>query len=318
MHPPRLLAVIVLATTATGCTGVLGATDDFMGAPFEAAGLPQMRGQVTTCAGPREKTFRLEARETTVDLGMGIKFAAWTYNGELPGPVLEACEGDTVTIIMTNHAEAFHGLDSHAFRSDTMHFGPVEPGKSMRIQKTVDTPGVFMYHCADGPSTDYHVKSGLAGAMIVYSRNRLRRAHELVVVESAVYGERDESGEIPGTDPERARRNDPTLMMFNGRLSHQPLTVEPGDLVRAYVVNVGPGTSAVHVMGTILDTVTDGASVMRDVQTYGLPAGSGAIVEFRIPEAGMYGLVDHDRLAYLPYGMVIPFQTATHGHNDTR
>jgi hypothetical protein len=80
-----------------------------------------------------------------------------------------------------------------------------------------------------------------------------------------------------------------------------------GDLVRAYVVNVGPGTSAIHVMGTVVDTVTDGASVIRDVQTYGVPAGSGAIVEFRIPEPGMYGLVDHDRLGYLPYGMVIPF-----------
>ena len=47
-------------------------------------------------------------------------------------------------------------------------------------------------------------------------------------------------------------------------------------------------------------SVGDGASVIRDVQTYGVPAGSGAIVEFRIPEPGMYGLVDHDRLAYLP------------------
>ena len=27
---------------------------------------------------------------------------------------------------------------------------------------------------------------------------------------------------------------------------------------------------------------------MRDVQTYGVPAGSGAIVEFRIPEPGMF------------------------------
>jgi len=319
MQIHRLLAVVAAAAIASGCTGALGATEAFMGGPFEAAGLPAMKGQIATCTGPREKTFTLEAREETVDLGMGIKLAAWTYNGALPGPVLEACEGDTVTIIMTNHAEAFHGLDSHAFRSDTMHFGPVEPGKAMRIQKTVDTPGVFMYHCAVGPSTDYHVKSGLAGAMIVYPRNRLlRRARELVVVETAVYGERDASGEIPGTDPELARKNEPSIMMFNGRLSHEPLTVEPGDLVRAYIVNVGPGTSAIHVMGTILDTVTDGATVMRDVQTYGVPAGSGAIVEFRIPEAGMYGLVDHDRLAYLPYGMAIPFVTPGHGQNGTK
>jgi nitrite reductase (NO-forming) len=315
----RLLPVVAAAAIASGCTGVLGATEAFIGGPFRAAGLPPMKGQVATCTGPREKTFNLEAREETVDLGMGIKLAAWTYNGGLPGPVLEACEGDTVTIVMTNHAEAFHGLDSHAFRSDTMHFGPVEPGKAMRMQKTVDTSGVFMYHCAVGPSTDYHVKSGLAGPMIVYPRNRLlRRARELVVVETAVYGERDASGEIPGTDPELARKNEPSIMMFNGRLSHEPLSVEPGDLVRAYIVNVGPGTSAIHVMGTILDTVTDGASVVRNVQTYGVPAGGGAIVEFRIPEPGMYGLVDHDRLAYLPYGMVIPFVTAGHDQNGTK
>jgi len=319
MHIHRLLAVVAATVIATGCTGAVGATGDFAGGPFKAADLPPMKGQAATCTGPREKTFTLEAREETLDLGLGIKFAAWTYNGVVPGPVLEACEGDTVTIVMTNHAEAFHGLDSHALRTDTMQFGPVEPGKSMQIQKTVDTPGVFMYHCADGPSTDYHVKSGLAGAMIVYPRNRmLRPAHELVVVESAVFGEADASGEIPGTDSELTRKNEPSIMMFNGRLVHEPLTVEPGDLIRAYIVNVGPGTSAIHVMGTILDTVTDGASVMRNVQTYGVPAGSGAIVEFRIPETGMYGLVDHDRLAYLPYGMVIPFVTAGHEQNGTK
>ena len=319
MRIQQLFALAAAALITTACTGAFGATEESTGGPFKTASLPRMQGQIPTCNGPREKTFTLEAREVTVELGMGLKYAAWTYNGALPGPVLEACEGDAVTIIMTNHAEAFHGLDSHAFRSDTMHFGPVEPGKSMRIQKTVDTPGVFMYHCAVGPSTDYHVKSGLAGAMIVYPRNRLlRRAHELVVVEGAVYGERDASGEIPGTDPELARKNEPSIMMFNGRLSHEPLSVEPGDLVRTYVVNVGPGTSAVHVMGTILDTVIDGASVTRDVQTYGIPAGSGAIVEFRIPEPGMYGLVDHDRLAYLPYGMVIPFVTPGHDQNSTK
>jgi hypothetical protein len=128
-----------------------------------------------------------------------------------------------------------------------------------------------------------------------------------------VYGDRDKTGLIPGTDPVRVQKNDPALMMFNGRLEHAPLAVKPGDLVRAYVVNVGPGVSAVHVMGLILDTVHDGATELRNVQTYGIPAGSGAIVEFRIPEAGMYGLVDHDRLSYVPYGMVLPFD-ATGGH----
>jgi hypothetical protein len=129
-----------------------------------------------------------------------------------------------------------------------------------------------------------------------------------------VYGSPDANGVVPGTDPSRAQKNDPGLMLFNGRLEHTALAVKPGDLVRAYVVNVGPGVSAVHVMGTILDRVRDGATEIRNVQTYGVPAGSGAIVEFRIPESGMYGLVDHDRLSYLPYGMVLSFD-ATGGHS---
>jgi nitrite reductase (NO-forming) len=317
MH--RLLALVTTAVIVTGCTGAFGATEDVNGGPFKAPGLPRMAGQVATCAGPHAKAVTLEAREVKVDLGMGLSFDAWTYNGELPGPVLEACEGDTVSITLMNHAGTSHGLDSHAFRADTMHFGPVGPGMSMTIEKKVDTPGVFMYHCAAGPVTDLHIKSGLHGAMIVYPRTRLlRRARELVVVESGVFGERDKTGNIPGTDPARAMKNDPALMMFNGRLSHAPLTVQPGELVRTYVVNVGPGTSAVHVMGTILDTVYDGASAVHDVQTYAVPAGSGAIVEFRIPEPGMYGLVDHDRLAYLQYGMVIPFMTTMPGPVDTR
>src|SRR5262245_20975450 len=155
--------------------------------------------------------------------------------------------------------------------------------------------------------------------MIVYPRGvTLKSAHELVVVESGIFGERESDGVIPGTDPERARRNDPTLMMFNGRLQHAPLTIAPGNLVRAYVVNVGPGVSAMHVMGTILDTVYDGASQIHDVQTYGIAPGSGAIVEFRIPEAGTFGLVDHDRLAYLPWGMVITFNTDSSQAHDTQ
>lgn len=314
----RLLALVALAAIATACAGVAGAAQKPATGPFTGPGLPKMNGQIATCAGSHDKAFSLEAREVQVDLGMGFRFDAWTYNGQLPGPVLEACEGDMVTITLTNHGDTSHGLDSHAFRADTMHFGPVGPGMTMKIERRVDTPGVFMYHCAAGPVTDLHIKSGLNGAMIVYPRGKLlRRARELVVVESGVFGERDAAGIIPGTDPNRAMKNDPTLMMFNGRLSHAPLTVEAGDLVRAYVVNVGPGTSAVHVMGTILDTVYDGSSVLHDVQTYAVPAGSGAVVEFRIPEEGMYGLVDHDRLAYLQYGMVMPFMTTMPGSVDT-
>jgi nitrite reductase (NO-forming) len=309
-----LWPVLACSITLHGCATPQGATLTDNGGPFTAPDLPKLAGQAATCSSTREKTFMLEAREATIDLGMGIRFNAWTYNGQLPGPALEACEGDHVKIVLANHAETSHGLDSHALRTDMMRFGPVPPTMSMTIEKTVDTPGVYMYHCASGPVTDFHIKSGLNGAMVVYPRSQpWRPARELVVVESGVYGDPDASGLIPGTDSARVQKNDPALMMFNGRLEHAALDVRPTDLVRAYVVNVGPGVSAIHVMGTILDAVYDGGAITRNVQTFAVPPGSGAIVEFRIPEAGMYGLVDHDRLSYVPYGMVLAFD-ATGGH----
>jgi nitrite reductase (NO-forming) len=304
----RYVAVSVLLAGAAGlsaCSSVRAA-----GTSVEMAteGMSRLAGQAQTCSGPRQKTFNLEARETTVDIGLGMRFAAWTYDGHLPAPTIEACEGDEITIAMTNHATTAHGLDAHALRMNAAHFGPVSPNETMTIHRVVDTPGVYMYHCASGPVTDMHIKSGLAGAMIVYPRSEtLRPARELVVVQSAIYGDHDQSGLIAGTDPVRATKNDASMVMFNGRLEHRELPVEPGDLIRTYFVSIGPGVSSVHVMGTILDRVTDGGRRIDGVQTYGVPAGSGAMIEFKIPEAGMFGLVDHDRLGYVPLGLMLSF-----------
>jgi nitrite reductase (NO-forming) len=303
------LAVVIAACAASACS--VSARSSGQSTEVALDGMPALAGQAQTCAGPRHKTFALEARESTIDLGLGLRFRAWTYDGRLPAPTIEACEGDEVTIAMTNHASTSHGFDSHALRIDAGRFGPVAPGATMTIDRVVDTPGVYLYHCASGPVTDLHIKSGLAGAMIVYPRSpALRAAHEMVVVESAVYGKPDATGLIAGTDPARAAKSDPAFVMFNGRLEHQPIAARPGDLVRVYFVNVGPAVSSVHVMGTILDRVTDGATQLSGVQTYGVPAGSGAIVEFRLPEAGHFGLVDHDRLADLPFGLMLTFHAA--------
>jgi len=279
-------------------------------APLTTRNMEAVKGQQAACSGPNEKTFNVDVIETTVDLGMGTTFAAWSYNGRIPGPAIEACEGDKVTINVNNKGTTSHGLDTHAFKIDARHYGPVIPGKTLTMERVVDTPGVFMYHCAAGPVTDLHIKSGIHGAMIVYPRaEQLRPAREIVVVEDAVYGTRDPKGFIPGTDPAKTLKNDQTFSMFNGRLDNEPVQVKPGDLVRMYFVNVGPGVSAAHVIGTVLDRVYDGKTPILGVQTYAVPSGSGAMFEFFIPEAGVYPFVDHDKLAYLPYGLALAFVT---------
>jgi hypothetical protein len=146
--------------------------------------------------------------------------------------------------------------------------------------------------------------------MIVYPRGEaMRPAREIVVVEDAIFGTPDAKGHIPGTDPAKTAKNDELFSMFNGRIDNAPVRVKPGDLVRMYFVNVGPWVSAVHVIGTVLDRVYAGAPYVQNVQTFAVPAGAGAIVEFYIPEAGVFPFVDHDKLAYLPWGLALAFAT---------
>jgi nitrite reductase (NO-forming) len=273
--------------------------------------MPAVVGRQKTCAGPHEKSFDVDVIETPgVEIGMGMTFAAWAYNGHVPGPTIEACQGDVVTINVHNKGTTSHGLDTHAFKIDARKYGPTPPGTTLTIVKAVETPGVFMYHCSAGPVTDLHIKSGIHGAMIVYPRTEtLRPAREIVVVEDAVFGTADAKGFIPGTDPARTAKNDQLFSMFNGRLDNDLVRVSPGELVRMYFVNVGPWTSAAHVIGSVFDRVYAGAPWVQGVQTFPVPAGSGAIFEFYIPEAGVFPFVDHDKLAYLPFGLALAFST---------
>ena len=88
--------------------------------------------------------------------------------------------------------------------------------------------------------------------------------------------------------------------MFNGRyngLVDKPLPAKPGERVRLFVMNVGPSnTSSFHVVGTIFDRVWiegNPDNQFRGMQTVLLGSSNGAIVEFMIPEAGNYVMVDH-------------------------
>lgn len=51
------------------------------------------------------------------------------------------------------------------------------------------------------------------------------------------------------------QRHEPFIPAFNGRLEHANVGVDAGDLVRVYFVDVGPGTAAAHVVGTVLGRV---------------------------------------------------------------
>ncbi|MHB8420227.1 MAG: copper-containing nitrite reductase [Myxococcales bacterium] len=267
-----------------------------------------LAGQAKTCGGgPIERTFNLTAQERIVPVGMGFRADIMGFAGAGNPAVLETCQGDTVTIVLKNGGKMAHGLDTHAFFISPGRFGPVDSGGTLTLSGPVTVPGTFMFHCASGPTTDVHIKSGMFGAMIVYPRAPLRPAVELALLQGGFWGEPSSDGVIEA-DTTRIMHNDPFTLAFNGRLEHEMVHAHPHDLVRVYMVNAGPGVSSVHVMGTMLDRFYDSGNphdATSEVQTGMVPAGGGATFEFRLPEKGMYMLVDHDNLRFLPFGMAI-------------
>ena len=84
--------------------------------------------------GVRE--WELVAEEKEIEVAPGVKYAAWAYNGRVPGPTLRAREGDRLRVRFTNgsrhpHTIHFHGI--HPSSQDGiagLGAGNVDPGRS--------------------------------------------------------------------------------------------------------------------------------------------------------------------------------------------
>jgi nitrite reductase (NO-forming) len=92
----------------------------------------------------------------------------------------------------------------------------------------------------------------------------------------------------------------PDYVVFNGyanQYKDAPLTAEPGQRVRLWVLNAGPTTfSAFHVIGALFDAAyADGnpQNEQHGMQTVTIPPGGGYMVELTIPDAGLYPFVTH-------------------------
>ena len=183
----------------------------------------------------------------------------------------------------------------------------IAPGQTIEFEFTLNYPGVFMYHCGT-PMILEHIASGMYGAVVVAPRNGYptKADREYVVIQSEFYAKPDpQKRKVDGQplyvlDGDNLRKAAPNYTVFNGvhnGMVRNPLPAKPGERVRLYVLNVGPSkTSSFHVVGTIFDRVwMDGNpdNQFRGMQTVLLGSSSSAIVEFMIPEAGQYIMVDH-------------------------
>jgi nitrite reductase (NO-forming) len=256
---------------------------------------------------------KMVMKDRVVEVAPGVKYNVWAFDGaySAPGPIVHVREGQTVEFTLTNGGAIPHSMDFHAARiAPNVAFRDVAPGESFTFRFKATDPGVFMYHCGTKPVLA-HIANGMYGAIVVRPKEGLPPAdNEYVLVASEWYLNGDGIEKPASLDMKKARAMMPDWTTFNGYANQyvtHPLTADPGETTRFWVVAAGPTLDTnFHVVGTIFDRAwvnQDMTTFQQGVQTVAVPAGGGAVFDVEIDEPGLYPFVSH-AFAHVDLGQV--------------
>jgi nitrite reductase (NO-forming) len=262
-----------------------------------AVGIALLLG--TAVAEGEVKRFELVARSDVINIGDGVNFKGFTFDGISPAPQMVVQEGDIVEITVRNEDTVAHGLSIHAANTQTSNYvGNIMPGETKTVRFTADYPGVFMYHCAPGGhGIMAHTMGGQFGMIVVEPNQPYRMEEELgrepdlkvYLVQHEVYAD--------GRDFFDGKA---LYVMFNGeifRYVKDPIPARPGDYVRFYYLNVGPNlVSTFHAVGGIWDYIYYGGNpenVMKGTQSVISGPTDSWVIDWVVPAAGPFTLVSH-------------------------
>ena len=239
------------------------------------------------------------ARQAPVRISDDTVVAAWTFEGDIPGPFVHTRVGDTVEFTLTNDVDVPHSMDFHAAQIDPkVAFRSVAKGESVTFTFKPKYAGAFMFHCGTAPVL-MHIASGMHGAIVVSPAQPLPPAKEFVLVQSELYLAEAAAG-VRAFDYPKMLNTMPDFVVFNSRPNQyikDPIRVKVGDRVRFWLVNAGPTFPCnFHVVGEQFDTVYLGAppgSAIHGVQTWDVAAGGGMCFELQCDVAGEFPFVNH-------------------------
>ena len=236
--------------------------------------------------GPGQaRSIDLRVEEEPLEVAKGATIDAWTFNGQLPGPIIRATEGDDLTINFRNLGAHPHNVHFHG-RHDVNQDGwePVPAGGSATYQIRAEPFGLHPYHCHALP-VSVHMAHGLYGVMIVDPPGGRAPAHELVLVLSGFDVNGDGADELYGWNG------------VAGYYARYPIKVPVGKLVRVYLANfcgMEPSVSF-HLHAESFRLFRSGSRLVPDEETDIVTLGPSerAVLEFTLPVRGRYMFQPH-------------------------
>ncbi|HKA80810.1 MAG TPA: copper oxidase [Xanthobacteraceae bacterium] len=247
------------------------------------------------------KEFHLVAEPVVREIAPGMKANLWGYNGQSPGPTIEAVEGDKVRIFVTNKLPEHTTVHWHGMLLPNGMDGVggltqphIKPGRTFVYEFVLQKSGTFMYH----PHADEMVQMamGMMGSFVVHPRDVgfMRVDRDFVFLLSSYLID-------PGTYlPKVTEMTDFNLWTFNTRVSPgiDHLVVRKGDRVRVRVGNLTMTNHPIHMHGAHFSvTCTDGGWVPESARwpetTIDIPVGAMRAYEFAANVPGDWALHCH-------------------------
>lgn len=182
----------------------------------------------------------LEAKGFDWTVAPGTTFRAWGFNGQVPGPTIEAQVGDVLEIRLTNHLPEptvvhWHGLCIPAAMDGTeMVQQPIAPGNTFVYRFRLPDAGTFWYHSHFNETVQ--LERGLYGALVVRSPEEPTFDHERVLVFDDVELADDGQVRAPGGWIESHDGREGKTRLVNGRQEPE-LTMAAGQIERWRIVN---------------------------------------------------------------------------------
>ena len=235
-------ALVVLgAASASACQAPSSAAPS--PAPDESPGLTAAVDE-----NPDAHVFELhlEAKVATVEWIAGLKTTAWTYNGTVPGPLIDVAVGDELRVHFKNALPEPTTIHWHGLRIPNAMDGapavqsPVPPGGTFEYAFTFKDPGLYWFH--PHVRSDAQIRRGLYGVIRVRGPNEPAVDHEHVVVlddatlgaDGALPADLDDYAQLP-QDQKIHGRSGPTILV-NGR-ADRVIELQAGAVHRFRFVN---------------------------------------------------------------------------------
>ncbi|HJW91840.1 MAG TPA: multicopper oxidase domain-containing protein [Anaerolineales bacterium] len=306
---------IILAATLL-VIGLLVAS--FGPRPTYAARTLALLPSSTACTGTGTVTCELWATTGLLNLPGGVSIPVWGYSdtavgaAQVPGPVLIANQGDTVTVTLHNNLSETTAL--HFEGQDMIpDLSGIAAGSQDSYTFTPANPGTFLYEAGLLPNAQHQVAMGLYGALIVRPAGAPNQAYadpatafddEALLVLSEIDPALNNSAAPAAFD---MRKYKPKYWLINGKAypDTDPFLTAAGNIVLLRYVNAGQQDHTMGLLGIyqqflsragaqlpyprnlVSEILSPGQSADAIVVVPPLPSGSPPLVRYPLYDASL-------------------------------